>query len=330
MCAAAAAGAAVPPGIWMTAKMRRELERNIYKITVPGPVAASMAVTEPELEKREKDLVAGIYNWVSLETKEREALRLAKSREEAGLDYKSANSRIIAAPVNDMVDHEPILKLEAGAQARLASASDGGGGDDATADDVSEGGSGAPEAAGKAEKELESVVIQQFDLIEKLHAELLRPMSGIRAELSQPSIITMAERTNINDRVAELAADPEATADLATFLRFWSRVKPLFHVTGAGNCAIGAFSLPSLLSLSLLLRLSLVKTNRAQSKARHRITTFARPDKTAARLSCVFPRHDLLCRMGIVNAGQIGARPTPSEMGFGWLARGFMTRSVLL
>ena len=117
-----------------------------WQVTVPAPVAASMALTEVELDTREKDHVAGVYNWVLLETKERlsiiaetesrrrqtqdetdateaadgEGRRLDGSK--AAAARAKANARIIAAPVKDMVDHQEILKMEAEHAAKLAAA----------------------------------------------------------------------------------------------------------------------------------------------------------------------------------------------------------------
>jgi hypothetical protein len=69
VCGVTALATAGTATYWACLKLRRELERNIYKVSIPGPVAASMAKTEQDMDSREKDHVAGIYNWVLLESR---------------------------------------------------------------------------------------------------------------------------------------------------------------------------------------------------------------------------------------------------------------------
>jgi hypothetical protein len=66
-----------------------------------------------------------------------------------------------------------------------------------------------------------------------MRQELLRPLSGIRAELQLPAIITVIERERIERVAAALAPDPKAAADLQMFLRWFSRTQKLFTVEKA-------------------------------------------------------------------------------------------------
>ena len=75
--------------------------------------------------------------------------------------------------------------------------------------------------------------VLQFDLVDKMRQELLRPLSGIRAELTLPAIITNIERDRIERVAAALATDPALPADLEMFLRWFSRTQKLFTLEKA-------------------------------------------------------------------------------------------------
>lgn len=191
VCAASAGLLAIPPTYYHSLKLRRELERHIYKITVPANVAASMAISELEIDGRQKDHVAGLFNWVTLEQAERE--RVASGAEAS-----------MVTPASDMVDHEKFVAADVETVRR--------------GDQV--------------------VTVPQYELLDKLHAELTRPLSGMRAELGLPAIVIDSERRRINAAIARLAVHPDRASDLATFLRWWSRTKVLFAPAGLSASSV--------------------------------------------------------------------------------------------
>jgi hypothetical protein len=89
-----------------------------------------------------------------------------------------------------------------------------------------------------------TIEIYQYELLDKLSQELLRPLSGIRAELSLTSIISYVERTSINDNISLLAVDPSKTADLGE--RQWPRTprtpthpaRPGIEPPRIGRCSV--------------------------------------------------------------------------------------------
>ncbi len=207
-CGSVAAAVAGPTVLYATLTMRRQMERHAFRMSVPAVVALTAERPEMELTTRNKDYVAGIYSWVIRDTREREIM------EDDG-EIQSA------APVSDVASAEFQLSLEAQRRAERPVEQQSL---PCAVYKIDE----AARKDGAAESNIKPVELLQFDLLDKMRQELLRPLSGIRAELQLPAIVTVIERERIERVAAALAPEPTATADLQMFLRWFSRTQKLF------------------------------------------------------------------------------------------------------
>ena len=207
-CGGVALAATAPTVLYTTLTMRRQMERHTFRISVPSVVAITAERSEVELSSRNKDFVAGIYSWVVRDAHERELLENGKE--------------VQSAPVSDMASAEFQLNLEA--QHRAARPSE----EQSLPCAVYKLDSAAGQGAAADEPVVKPIELLQFDLLDKMRQELTRPLSGIRAELKLPAIITVIERERIERVAAALAPEPTATADLQMFLRWFSRTQKLF------------------------------------------------------------------------------------------------------
>ena len=224
LCGAAAAVVVTPATFYATMTMRRQLERHAYRVSVPAAVALTAERPELELTKELKDLVAGTYFWCIREALERQG--------------KKPDSKQTSA-IDDATAHQEQLDLEAGLRQRQERHARGEFTEDEqderrnqVLDDIVERevGNAGVCAGALVDGKAEVLDIKQFDLIDKLKQELLRPLSGIRAELDLQHIITNLERERIEKAAAALAVDPEAPADLQMFLRWFSRTAKVFTI----------------------------------------------------------------------------------------------------
>lgn len=216
-CGAVAWGVAAPPTMYATLTLRRQLERHAYKIQVPSVVVFTAETPEMDHSMKMKNYVTGVYQWVIRDALERHMLR---TDADVGGEQPRYNKDLQAgAPIADTASHEFQLALEA--EQRLA-----------LGIDPSLPCSIVP-AASDDSTEPQQVEVLQFDLVDKMRQELLRPLSGIRAELSLPAIITNIERERIERAAAALATDPALPADLDMFLRWFSRTQKLFTLEKA-------------------------------------------------------------------------------------------------
>jgi hypothetical protein len=221
-CGGLALTVTVPTTIWASLTLRRQLERQAFRISVPSVVALTAERPEVELSARNKDFIAGVYNWVMRDALERKALGTTENSNERQY-VKELQS---AAPVSDLASHSYQLKVEAERRAELPAA------EQSLPCAVAPLGKDKP-SGGEGELAATTVELLQFDLLDKMRQELLRPLSGIRAELQLPAIITVIERERIERVAAALAPDPKAAADLQMFLRWFSRTQKLFTVEKA-------------------------------------------------------------------------------------------------
>jgi hypothetical protein len=207
-CGSVAVAVAAPTVLYATLTLRRQMERHAFRMSVPAVVALTAERPEVELTARNKDYIAGIYSWVIRDTREREIM-------EGDGEIQSA------APVSDVASAEFQLTLEAQRRAERPAE------EQSLPCAVYKIDKAARKDAA-AEPTIKPIELLQFDLLDKMRQELVRPLSGIRAELQLPAIVTVIERERVERVAAALAPEPNATADLHMFLRWFSRTQKLF------------------------------------------------------------------------------------------------------
>lgn len=107
-CGVLAAAVALPPTMYATLTLRRQLERHAYKIMVPSVVVFTAETPEVEHSPKLKNYVTGVYQWVIRDALERESLNTLENS-----TNPTYNKDLQAgAPIADTASHEFQLALE--------------------------------------------------------------------------------------------------------------------------------------------------------------------------------------------------------------------------